>query len=111
MKRFFGKILSVFMKVPVVAYVLKSFVVSLFIAGITAAVLFAILWKTGIYAKLEAALDLKYNSPIIVAPMWAFAALFLVCLMVGFLMYFHKYKRGKTKTDFYKAVAPALGKK
>lgn len=111
MKKLFGKILSVFKKVPVLAYALKSFVVSLFIVAIIAAVLFAILWETGVYAKLEAALDLKYNSPIIIAPMWVFAALFLICLMVGFLMYFHKYKRGKTKTDFYKAVAPALGKR
>lgn len=111
MKKTSEKILSVFEKIPIAIYALKSFVISFFIAAIAVAVLFAILWKMGIYAKLEAALDLKYNSPIIVVPMWTFAALFLICLMVGFLMYFHKYKRGKTKTDFYKAVAPALGKK
>ncbi|MEY8238304.1 hypothetical protein AALA36_21880 [Lachnospiraceae bacterium 66-29] len=111
MKKISEKIRSVFDKVPVVAYALKSFIISFFIAAVVLAVLFAILWQMGIYAELEAALDLKYNSPFIVAPMWTFAALFLICLMVGFLMYFHKYKRGKAKTDFYKAVAPALRKK
>ncbi len=111
MKKISERIISAFEKIPVAVYVLKSFVISFFIAAVVVAVLFVILWKMGTYTKLEAALDLKYNSPVIVAPMWTFAALFLICLMVGFLMYFHKYKRGKTKTDFYTAVAPALGKK
>ncbi len=111
MTKIFEKILSYIMKVPVVVYALKSFVITLLIAAITVTILFVILWQTGAYAKLEARLDLKYNSPIILAPMWTFAALFLICLVVGFLMYFHKYKRGKTKTDFYNAVAPAFRKK
>ncbi len=111
MKKISGKILAVFEKIPVVAYALISFIQSLVISVLTIIALFLSLWATGVYAKLVTALDLKYNSPIILAPIWAFSALFLVCLVVGFLMYFHKYKRRKTGTDFYKAIAPALGKK
>lgn len=111
MKKIFEKISAVFEKIPVVAYALISLIKSFAIAVGVVPVLYFILWITGIYAKLETALDLKYNSPIILAPMWAFVALFVVCLMVGFLMYFHKYKRGKSKTAFYNAIAPALGEK
>ena len=81
---------------------LKTFV----IAGGAAALIFLLLWVTKIYPKLGTALDLKYNAPWVLVPMCIFAALFLVCLMVGFLMYFHKYKRSKTKTAFYQALAP-----
>lgn len=111
MKKISDKIVSFFEKVPVALSALKYFIISFLIVAVAIVVLFVILWETGIYAKLETALDLKYNSPVILAPMWTFAALFLLCLVIGFLMYFHKYKRGKTKTDFYKAIAPALGKK
>jgi hypothetical protein len=111
MKKISIKIALFFEKIPVVAYALISLIKSFLIASISITVLYLILWETGVYAKLEAALDLKYNSPIVLAPMWTFVALFVLCLMVGFLMYFHKYKRGKSKTDFYKAIAPALGKK
>lgn len=104
-------IVSYIKKVPVVVYALKSFVIWLLIEAITVTIFFIILWQTGTYARIEAMFDLKFNSPIILAPMWTFAALFLICLVVGFLMYFHKYKRGKTKTDFYNAVAPAFRKK
>ena len=110
MKKILDKILVVFEKVPAAAYACTSFIKSFLAAAVFFIAIFVILWAAGIYAKLETALDLKYNSPIITAPMWAFAALSLVCLVVGFLLYFHKYKRGKIKTDFYNSVAPAFGK-
>ena len=88
-----------------------AFVKSFLIAAVSVLVFYCIFWVTGIYSKIETALDLKYNSPIILAPMWIFVALFVVCFVVGFLMYFHKYKREKTKTKFYNAVAPILNKK
>lgn len=71
-------------------------------------VLFVVLWVTGIYDTLETALDLKYDSPILLIPLWSCTALFVLCLMAGFLMYFHKYKRAKAKTAFYNAIAPAF---
>lgn len=111
MKKIFEKISAAFEKRPVIACVLKTFIISFLIAFGIAVVLYLILRKTGIYAKLEVMLDLKYNSIIIVAPMLTFAVLSLVCLLVGFLLYFHKYKRRKTRTDFYHAVAAAFGKK
>lgn len=111
MNKIFKKISKAFAKIPIIAYALNSFIKSFFIAIGTGSIIFFILWVTGVYATLETALDLKYNSPIVLAPMWAFVALFAVCLLVGFLMYFHKYKRGKSKTAFYNAVAPILGEK
>lgn len=105
------KISLLFEKIPILAYILVSFVKSFFIAIASIAVVYGILWITGIYSNVETALDLKYNSPIILAPMWVFVALFVVCFVVGFLMYFHKYKRTKSKTKFYNAVAPILNKK
>lgn len=111
MKKIFKKISIVFEKTPIISYALISLIKSFFIAVGTVAVLFFILWVTGIYARLETALDLKYNSPVVLAPLWVFIVLFIICLLVGFLFYFHKYKRRKTKTAFYNAVAPALGEK
>lgn len=110
MKKIVKKISLFFEKLPILAYILFSFVKSFVVAAVSIAVVYCILWVTGVYSKLETALDLKYNSPIVLAPMWVFAALFAVCFVVGFLMYFHKYKRTKTKTKFYNAIAPALNK-
>lgn len=102
---------SVLNKVPIVKYVLVSFIKTFLITAVISGILYFVLWITQVYSRLETMLDLKYNSPIIAVPIWSFVALFVICLLVGFLMYFHKYKRGKAKTDFYKAVAPAIGKK
>jgi FtsH-binding integral membrane protein len=111
MKKIFEKITLAFEKVPIIAYALIALIKSFLISAVLIAVFYFILWITGIYSKFETAFDLKYNSPMILVPLWAFVALFVLCLMVGFLMYFHKYKRGKAKTAFYNAVAPLLDKK
>ena len=58
---------------------------------------------------MEAAVDLKYNSVVFVVPMWTLAALSVMCVVGGFLMYFHKYKRPKVKSSFRDAIVPALG--
>lgn len=111
MKKILEKISAVFEKVPLVTYILIAFLQSFLISVVVVAVVYGILWATGIYANLETALDLKYNSLVMLVPMWGFAALFLICLMVGTLLYFYKYKRRKPQTAFYKALAPAFGKK
>lgn len=108
MKKVLRKISAFFNEIPIITYILISFVKSFLIAVGAITVIYFICWITGIYAQLETALDLKYDSPIVIAPMWAFVALLILCFMVGFLLYFHKYKRGKSKTAFYNAVAPAL---
>ncbi|MEE0060613.1 MAG: hypothetical protein UE295_07290 [Acutalibacteraceae bacterium] len=110
MRKIVKKISLFFEKIPILAYILVSFVKSFLIVAVTVPVIYGILWVTGIYSNIETALDLKYNSPIILAPMWVLIALFVVCFVIGFLMYFHKYKRGKTKTKFYNAIAPILNK-
>ena len=84
----------------VVITVFKTFV----IGGCAAFVLFLLLWITKIYPTLETALDLKYNALAILVPLCVFAALSLLCFVVGILMYFHKYSRKKSNTSFRKAL-------
>lgn len=94
---------------PILAGALTAFVRAFVITGLAAVVIFLLLWGFGVYDTLETALDLKYNSPILLVPMWTLAALFILCVVSGMLMYFHKYKRTVAKSAFYEAVAPAMG--
>lgn len=95
-------------KVPFVSDAVKSFVQT-FLIGLAAVVAsIALLWVTGVYKKLEAALDLKHNSPIVMVPLWVMIAGFAICVFVGLLMFFHKYKRSKSSTVFGDAIAPAF---
>ncbi|MDD5934983.1 MAG: hypothetical protein PUC65_05350 [Clostridiales bacterium] len=111
MKKIFKKISDIFEKIPIISYALIAFIKTFLIAVISIAVLYLILWKTGVYAILETALDLKYNSPIVIAPIYIFLALFIISFTIGFLMYFHRYKRRKSKSAFYTAIAPAFNQK
>lgn len=79
------------------------------ILACSVAVIFLLLWATGIYDTLEAALDLKHNSVYFMVPLCTAAALSAVCMLSGFLLYFHKYSRPKVKSSFRDALAPALG--
>jgi len=45
---------------------------------------FAVLKFTGWYAGIESALDLQYNSPLILVPLYGFAVLAVLCFFVGF---------------------------
>lgn len=110
MKYILNKIILIFDKMPIIKYILISFIKSFIVASVLAALVYFALQITGIYSKLETMLDLKYNSPMIVVPMWAFVALCVLCFVIGFLMYFHKYKRGKYKTVFFNTLAPKLEK-
>lgn len=98
-------------KYVIIKYILNSYVKSLLISLVTFAVLFAILEVTGLYSQIESALDLKYNSPFVVVPIYGFAALAVLCFVIGFLMYFYKYKRSKSKSAFGNALSKLLDKK
>ncbi len=98
-----------FEKRPLLSGTLMTVGKTILIATAVVLVVFLVLWATGTYDMLETALDLKHNSPILLIPFWTCAALFVMCLMGGCLMYFHKYKRTIVKTTFYHAVAPAFG--
>jgi hypothetical protein len=111
MKKPIGKAAGLFDKAPIVGYVLISYVKALLIALAGFTVIFAGLYFTGIYAKIETALDLKYNSPIVLVLLWGCLGLAVVCFFVGFLMYFYKYKRSKSKNTFSAALAKVLGGK
>ena len=90
-------------KHPILKYVISSYIKVLLGGGLLMATLFAVLNFTGVYEKLETVLDLKYNSPLVLVPLYGFAILAILCFFVGALLYFHKYKRAKSKTAFYEA--------
>lgn len=101
MKKFFEKY-------PIFRYVIGSYVKVFFGALSLFMVAFVVLFLTGLYARLESILDLKYNSPFVYVPLFGFLALAVICLLVGFLMYFHKYKRARTKSTFYRTFTNIL---
>lgn len=103
------KVKEFFEKRPLLTGTLMTAGKTMLIATAVVLAVFLVLWATGIYDTLETAVDLKYNSPILLIPFWTCAALFVMCLMGGGLMYFHKYKRTTMKTSFYHAIAPAFG--
>ena len=105
MNKIFDKLPDKFL---IVRYIVTSLIKWFLIAVAAVAVLFGILSLTGIYSKLETALDLKYNSPFVTVPTIAFAALAILCFFVGFLMYFHKYKRSKSRSKFGEALSGIL---
>jgi len=103
---FFDKLLPD--KFLIVRYVATSLIKWFVIVVGAVAVIFGLFWVTGVYGNLERALDLKYDSPFITVPIIGFAALAVLCFFVGFLMYFHKYKRAKSRTKFGEAFSKML---
>jgi hypothetical protein len=94
MKKFFEKYV-------LAKYIVNSFLKTLIISLFVFPAIFFVLYYTGLYFRLETALDLKYNSPFVLIPLWSSIALALLCFFIGCLMYFYKYKRSKSKSKFY----------
>lgn len=95
-------------KYPIVKYIITAFGIFLLWAiGITAT-LFGILYLTGLYAKIESLLDLKYNSPFVLVPLFGSLGLAVISFVIGALMYFHKYKRTKVNSIFSKKIKEVL---
>ena len=111
MKKIVNLIKAFFEKRPLLSDIIKTTLGTLLFTSIFVAAIFLILWATDTYSALQAALDLKFNSPVLLTVISVFGILCLVCWTVGALMYFHKYKRNKTKTDFYKELSPIFTKK
>ena len=61
-----------------------------------------------ISASVKMCIRDRYNSPFVIIPIFAFAALAILCFVIGFLLYFHKYKRTKSKSKFNKALSNIL---
>lgn len=95
-------------KVPILKYILSSLVKWFIIAALFCGILYAVLSLTGYYAMMETVLNLRYNSPFVLVPLLAFAALAILCFVIGFLLYFHKYKRPAVKSKFYRALSTLL---
>lgn len=98
-------------KYPIVRYVVTSYVKFLFGLLIVFTAVYGMLILSGLYAKLERALDLKYDSPFVLVPLFGFIGLFVVCFFIGFLMYFYKYTRTKSKSVFHKSFSDVLDEK
>jgi hypothetical protein len=94
MKKFFDKYV-------LAKYIVNSFLKTLLICLVVFPGIFSLLYFTGLYFTLETALDLKYNSPFVLVPLWGSLGLAALCFFIGCLMYFYKYKRSKSKTKFY----------
>ena len=99
---------KLFEKYAIVKYIVSSYVKTLLISLGSIVVLFGILALTGLYTRIESALDLKYNSPFVLVPLYGFIILAVLCFVTGFLLYFYKYKRSKTQGLFYKAFSNIL---
>lgn len=98
-------------KYLIVKYIFESYVKIFLCSVVFFTVLFAVLNFTGIYTQLESALDLKYNSPFVLVPLYGFAALAVICFVIGILLFLYKYKRNKTKSVFYKTFINILYEK
>lgn len=96
---------------PVLKYLIESYIKFLLLLLAAFTILFAVLYFTGIYARLESALDLKYNSPFVLVPLYGTAALPVLCFVTGMLLYFYKYKRSKSQSRFYKTFIRLLTEK
>lgn len=107
-KNFLKAFLKIFEKHPVFGYILCAYVRYLLYLLAAFTVIFALLEFTGIYTRIANALDLKYNSPFIIFPIWGFASLAVLCFVIGAILYFYKYKRTKTKSAFSQSFSNIL---
>ena len=104
-----SKILDKFLeKFPIIKYIISAFIKFFLWAVGILLILFPILFFTGLYGKIESLLDLKYNSPFVIVPLFGFLALAIISFLIGALMYFHKYKRSKVDSAFAKKLNQLL---
>jgi hypothetical protein len=102
------KTITSILKSTILRYIISAYIKWLLILGVIFACIFAVLSSVGVYDTIANVLDLKYNSPLVIGPMIAFFLLFVSCLIIGFILYFKKHKRGKRKTTFYRNISPVL---
>lgn len=98
-------------KYVIVNYIIGSYVKTFVISLVSISVVFAILKFTGLYTVIERTLDLKYDSPFVLVPLYGFITLAILCFFIGFLVYFYKYKRSRIKGKFYKVFSNILNEK
>ena len=99
---------KIFEKYLILQYVVRSYVIYLLCSLVLFSVLYIVLELTGVYSRLETALDLKYNSLFVLVPLYAFIGLSILCAFIGCLMYFYKYKRSRTRGTFHKSFSKIL---
>ena len=88
-------------------YILDSYVRTFLFTVPFFVFLYLFLKLSGMYSKL----DLKFDSPLILLPLFASLALSVIVLLFGLIMYVYKYKRNTSFTPFYKAVSGAIDEK
>ncbi|MBE6843778.1 MAG: hypothetical protein E7510_13265 [Ruminococcus sp.] len=88
-------------------YILDSYVRTFLFTVPFFVFLYLFLKLSGMYSKL----DLKFDSPLILLPLFASLALSVIVLLFGLILYVYKYKRNTSSTPFYKAVSGAIDEK
>ena len=88
-------------------YILDSYVRTFLFTVPFFVFLYLFLKLSGMYSKL----DLKFDSPLILLPLFASLALSVIVLLFGLILYVYKYKRNTSATPFYKAVSGAIDEK
>lgn len=81
-------------------YIGEAYVKTFLISIPFALLCFIILFASGMYSRM----DLKFDSPVFVLPLFASLVLAAAVLIFGSILYVYKYKRNVDKTNFYKAV-------
>lgn len=102
---------KIYEKHPVIRYILGAYIKFLIFFLILFTVLFGIFEFTGFYTKIETALDLKYTSPFVLGPLFAFPVLAVLSFFIGMMLYLYKYKRTRLKSVFYKVFSNILNPK
>lgn len=88
-------------------YILDSYVRTFLFTIPFFVFLYLFLKFSGMYSKL----DLKFDSPLILLPLFVSLALSAIVLLFGLILYVYKYKRNTSSTSFYKAVSGAIDEK
>ncbi len=91
-----------------IKYISDAFAKTLIVLVMLLGLMFAIFKLLGWYSRLETMLDLKYDSPWILVPLFAAAVLAMFSLLFGLILYLHKYKRSNAKSEFYKSLSFVL---
>lgn len=102
---------NIFEKYSIAKYIIGAYIKILLFSGVILGAVFVVLKITGLYAQIESVLNLKYNSPFILVPLYGCLILALLGLVVGALMYFHRYKRTKINSVFYKKLSQVLNQR
>ena len=86
-----------FLENPIISSSIKSFR-NTFIISVLAVIVLLLSDLFGFYSAMARRLDLKYNSPLVLGPLIGAFIAAGIAIIVGSIIYFHKYTRPTKKT-------------